>query len=209
MPHLFNDIVVVTEKEIMETGLFKSVEALRKKASRMNRLNDLVYKKVQRAAPGKGVLYDYASLPSDVKSVLPKHLLEQFYGMVESASSYYQFRNLKKKQRDQYTVNAQALIAAIRLKDAREQFRRSLTVPLKGVMQTVVFDVHDFNSVLQEKYGVKHTLPKSVPRFRRLMNEFLKPCEHPFNYACLLSGKIGNSNKKRTKIVSDENKLEG
>lgn len=198
MPDLFRNILVVTETELMQTGCFKSVASLRGKIQRGNAMWVQSYKKVRRASKGSPALIAYDQLPNKVKGLIkdPRkkpHLLELFHKKDIDAEKYFTNCGLSEKLIQQYTLNAEILEAAIALKEARTNIRRSLGIKMIDLMKTVVSDIHHYNQVLH----IKHTLPKSVPRFRDLINEFLKPCEHSFNYACLISGKVGNKNRNK------------
>lgn len=206
MPHLWNDIYVVTAAEL--APWYNNLDVLQK---HITRHKDKTYgiKKVCSGGNGRQLLIAYDSLSADIKNTLgdprkPAHLMELFYSTDNGAVDFFQTHKtedgspLRFALQEEYITNASVLIACARLKDAREKERRSKSISLKGVMATIVNDATSFNKTLKEKHQVEHTLPSSEKRFKIVFKNFLKPCgELPYNYASLISKKVGNQNSRK------------
>lgn len=207
MPHIWNDILVVTEAEIVPHW-YPTYEALKKA---IQRHRDVPYgiKKVRSGGNGRQMLINYDSLKTEIKNALgdPRkisHIMENYYHVDAAAVKFYQtyqFEDggyLTPEHQEEYIINASVLIACNRLNEARIRERRNKGMHLKGIMNILCRDAASFNKILHTKHGVKHSLPESEKRFKELFNDFLKPQkELPYNFATLISGKLRNQNSRK------------
>ena len=84
-----------------------------------------------------------------------------------------------------YAVNASVLNTCIRLYNRSRDYRRLMGEKYNWDMRATTIET------LREEFG--HDLPASTLRFRKKVNEY-KQC----GYECLISGKFGNQNKRKT-----------
>ncbi len=84
-----------------------------------------------------------------------------------------------------YAVNASVLNTCIRLYNRSRDYRRLMGEKYNWDMMATTIET------LREEFG--HDLPASTLRFRKKVNEY-KQC----GYECLISGKFGNQNKRKT-----------
>lgn len=208
MPDFFNNILVVTESELIPDH-FSSYDALRMAIKRAEKRGYGI-RKVQVGGNGRKLLVDFDSLPLNIKEAIGdprkgKHVMEQFYSTDAAAVDFfttYKFSNGKHidddEAQERYITNASVLKALARLKEARENKISSLTPnkSTRGIWQSLAFDTTTFNPVLKKKFGVEHTLPEN---HRRLAERFKKFMEE--SYPSLINGNHNNSNA--AKITPD------
>jgi hypothetical protein len=172
---------------------------------------DYGIKKLQSGGRGRQMLIAYDSLPVEIKTALgdPRaaaHLMENFYSTSKDAVAYYTNEYyqttglaLKMELQEEYIVNASVLIAAKSLMQARKALWQSMNRrSMKGLLQSVLLDVLEFNKTLKIKYDVQHTLPSSLKRFKELYRNFAKE-DGTFNYSALVSKRVGNKNSLKVK----------
>jgi len=172
-------------------------------------------KKLQKGGNGRAMLIAFDSLKTEIRTAIgdPRktdNALERFYRVDSEAALFYsgfKFQEdgstLTAPQQDQYTINASVIKAAIALKFERQIARNSS----RKLMDSILADVTAFNKILENKYGVKHSLPTSLKRFKMLFEDFQKPFnQYEFNYATIISGKLRNQNsaKIRKEEVSQD-----
>jgi hypothetical protein len=208
MPHLWNNILVVTESELVP--IFYNV--LKTLQSEIDRYKTKPHgiKKVQSGGNGRQLLVSFDSLPAHIQDAIgdPRkhnHILETFYKIDDDAVTFYakhkiEGQYLKLQHQEEYIINASVLKACVRLKEAREHERRTKKGSLKGVMTSIVKDATSFNPCLKAKHGVQHTLQSSERWFKETFKAFVGE-GNTYNYTALISKKHGNANAKK---VTDE-----
>ncbi len=210
MPHYWNNIMVVTQDEIVPR-FYKTDGTLKSEVSRYKD-RDFGIKKVQRGGNGRPALYSFDSLPIEMQNAIgdPRKItnpLELFYKEDREAVRFYtsfKFEDkkpLKMVHQNEYIINASVLGACVGLKEAREYQRRSKGGSLKGVMTSICDDVKGFNQVLKLKHHTEHTLPSSEKRFKETFKKFAEITNGGYNYRSLISGHFRNENRK---VVTDE-----
>lgn len=180
MPHLWNNIYVVTKDELVP-DFFPSYDALRMKLKRYEG-KPYGIKRVQVGGNGREMLIDFDSLPKEIQEAIGdprklEHILEQFYTTDANAVNYYtnfQYPDgsyLPPNTLEQYITNASMVQALIALKKARENDRISKGGSTRGITQTLIEDAVSFNPILKKKHGVEHNLPTSR-RFTQVLKSF-------------------------------------
>ena len=214
MPHLHHDnkTIVVYEWELVPR-FYNSISTLKSEIGRYKNRADGV-KKVQRGGNGSCMLLSYDSLREDIKIALgdPRktdNALEQFYKICPDAALFYETyefndgTRLKSSSKNQYVINASTLKAVAQLMEKRAAMRGTT----RKIMPSILADLKVFNTTLENKHGVKHTLPTSEKRLKMDLSDFQTPFtykgkEYKFNYASVISGKEKNQNS--AKIRTDE-----
>lgn len=193
------NVILVPEANSIAVGTY---DALRKRALRTEGL---------RLREGKGqgneALYSFNNMPyewqvkcraafGDPERVIRESVyLEQFYQTDFKASDYFNAykkdngERLSKELIETYTINASVLNAVLIAMSKRKVLRRSLNGSTTSMWDSIKLDV----DALRDKYG--HSV--KAPSLQRTLARYKKE-----GYACLVSGKIGNSN---TAKVVDEN----
>lgn len=207
MPHVWNNLIVVTVDELVP-AFFNTFDTLSSELKR-NKDKDYGIKRVRRGCKGTPALISFDSLPSSIQEAIgdPRKVsnpLEQFFKIDPHAVAFYNtFRfedktGLPLKHIEEYIINASVLKAAMLLKDVREFERKSKGGSCKKLMATICNDVIAFNKSLRTNFNSpEHTLPASEKRFKEAFKQF----SNGFNYAALISGKLKNENRK---LVTDE-----
>lgn len=211
MPQFWNNtnIVVVTVEELVP-HFYKTTDSLKNIVSRASR-RGYGLKKIQSGGNGRQLLIDYDSLPNNVKAQLKdprsfRHILEKFYKPETEAHDFYndyQFEDggyLRDDHIEKYTTNASVLSACGALKVAREQERIQKGASLRGVIDSLVDDAHSFNPILEETYGVTHSLPENKRRFMDVFHRYFAE-----GYPALISRKHKNDNAR--KVTDDTTDL--
>lgn len=201
MPHDWNNIVVVTQDELLPW--FSCLKTLQQRIHR-DKSNDYGIKKVQSGGNGRQLLIAFDSLPREIQDALgdPRrvyNILEVFYKTDADAVSFYngfEFEDgsyLSHAHQEQYIANASVLQAVLQLRPARiAEWQKMGRTSLKGLYKSLVADVIEFNTVLGKKFSTSHTLPASEKRFKTVLRAFEKS-----GYNSLVSKKHGNSNSKK------------
>jgi hypothetical protein len=207
MPFEWNNTWVVTVEDLVPIH-YNTLASLKKSVSRY-RNKEYGIKQVQIGGNGRKALYDFYSLDVEIQNAMggdPKKVtnpLELFYKTDRKAVDFFtSFRfgdetALSLEYQDEYITNASVLRAAVELKMARENDRKSKGGSCKGVMTSICNDVVLFNKILKTKHQVQHTLPGSEKRFKEVFREF----ENGFNYSSLIKGTHQNQNRR---VVKDE-----
>jgi hypothetical protein len=215
MPHLFNNIWVVTEAELVPA--YFTADALRQTICRYKDRNYGI-KKVQSGGNGRQMLVAYDSLTTEIKNGLgdPRksdHLMDLFYDVDADAVRFYttyRFEDgtgLSLQHQEEYITNASVLRAAVLLRTQRIRTITAMGGTTKKVMSTVLSDVMSYNDTLQKKHGVTHSLPESEKRFKESFKVFetgftdAKGASWKYNYNSLISGKLRNQNTRKVTDV--------
>lgn len=196
---MWNNFVVVTLPELVPNWF--NTESTLKNTIRRYENKPYGVKKVQSGGNGRQLLVDFYTLPQviqdgigDIKKL--NHVLDQFYKTDSAAVSFftkYRFPDgtyLDVDYQERYITNASVLHAARALKLHREAERRGKgNSASAGIMQTVLDDVVSFQTILEKKHNVKHTLPPGLKQWKKVFEEF-----NTGNYAALISNKHKNMN---------------
>ena len=164
---------------------------------------------LRRACFGQDALVLFSSLDRETKDALTvkfgqpqkevkKQWFAEHYFTDRKAFDYYLAhrygeRNEKKlelKYVEQYTYNASVLNAVLAIKANRREYAKSLGVMNIDIWQSLLNDVNAFREV-------EHNLPSNKVSFMRRVNQYEKE-----GYACLISGKLMNSNA--AKVATEE-----
>ena len=206
----YNKILAVTFKELTEPN-----PEAREEAAGVTVMSVPNYKKLSRLSkinvirPGGGLdhpaLVEYESLPARFKDrfkliwgdpykLIKESMMKDDIVIDRHAREFYAFHTLKDGSRipdefvEEYTMNASImnlLISMMKNMRARRKMLNNRT--------PVNFSaIHETSEKLRFNPG--HTLPKSAARLRVKMNEYSKRHDGRYNYECLISGKLGNTN---------------
>lgn len=209
MPHIWNNILVVTESELVPAW-YSSIKTLQQVIHR-HKDKDYGIKKVCSGGNGRQMLVSFDSLPKEIQTGIgdPRkhdHLLELFYETdAEAVKFFTKFtfedgNGLSLAHQEEYITNASVLRACLILRDQRIKTIRAMSGSPKKVMTSILADATSFNPTLKVKHGVEHTLPTSEKRFKEVFNEFKSASKDgmwQYNYASLISGKLRNQNGRK------------
>jgi len=207
MPHIWNDILVVTYDELVPEHI--SYEALKKAVKRAQHRGYGI-KRPQTGGNGRQMLIDYDSLPPKIKENIsdPRkkdHILESFFEVAQETVDFFTDyvlpetgQHIEDEIRDKYIANASLLKACQLLKEAREMERSSKGHSTRGVMTTVWQDAMSFLPIMRsEKHKLSPKLPESEVKFRVAYDKFEK-----LGNVSVISGKHGSQNAtKHTEAV--------
>lgn len=173
------------------------------------------YKKLQRTnkinvmRPGKGAgsqaLVDYESLPGRFKirfreiwgdpyKIIQESMMREDLVMDQKAIRFYAEYTLDDGNyipeifQEEYVMNASVLNLMIQMLKYRRSERKAKKNGMSGVWDSIL------GTVERLRLSPGHTLPKSSARLRAKLNEYKKQ-----GYACLISGKLGNTNTVKIK----------
>lgn len=199
MPQHWNNILVVTKEELVPTW-FNTESTLKSNIQRYKN-KDYGIKRVSTGGNGRQMLIAYDSLPPEIKKGLgdPRksdHVLEKFYNTDPGAVDFFTTftfdcdgTGLDIEHQEKYITNASVLKAVIKLRDDREQCRRSMGGSMVGITQTLLDDTQSFQKTLEKKHKVKHTLPPGLKQFSKVLKDFQSE-----GYVSLISGKHKSAN---------------
>lgn len=206
MPHLWNNIYVVTKDELVPT-FWKNYNLL---ANEIWRYKSKSYgvKRVQVGGNGRQMLISFDSLPKETQEAIGdprklQHILEQFYKTDANAVEYYtnfQYPDgsyLPPNTVEQYITNASMLKALLHLQKARTNERISKGGSTRGITKTLIEDAISFNEILKKKNGVTHNIPTST-RFIKKLNAFAERGE-----VSLIKDAEGKRKKNALKLTDD------
>lgn len=200
MPHIHNDLVVVTKDELVPA--FYTWPNLKVTIYRYVG-KPYGIKKIQLGGNGRQMLVLYDSLSGNIKEALgdPRkvsHCLERYYRIMSDTITFfstYQFEDgtyLDAEYQERYIINASVIKALLAIKSYREGEWKTKKRSLTGLMATVCSDAISFNKTLLTKHQAKHTLPESEKRFKEVLKDFEKQ-----GYESLISGKHRNNNSRK------------
>jgi hypothetical protein len=201
MPHAWNNLIVVTKEELVPAW-YNSMNSLSKSIYRYQNFPYGI-KRVQLGGNGRQMLIDFDSLPMNIQEGLgdPRklnHILERFYRIDPDAVSFYasfKFYDgtyLDADYQEKYIINASVLKAVISLRSARENERRTKGGSTAGIIGTLCSDAASFQKTLKTKFGVEHSLPESLKRFKIALKSF-----ETAGYPSLISAKHKNNNSRK------------
>lgn len=206
MPHLWNNIYVVTKDELIPK-FWNSYNSLK---SEIRRYKNKSYgvKRVQVGGNGRQLLISFDSLSREIQEAIGdprklQHILEQFYKTDGNAVEYYtnfQYPDgsyLPPNTVEQYITNASMFRALLMLKKARENERISKGGSTRGITQTLIQDAISFNPILKKNYNVTHNIPTSV-RFTKKLNEYAER-----GYISLIKDAEGKRKKNALKLTDE------
>ena len=182
MPQIYNNVLVVTYPELVP-DFYSSDKYLRKKLS-VDKKRGYGLRKI-REGKGKNspALIEFDSLPRKIRESIgdPRntgHILEQYYvtdGKAINFYSDYRFKDMSYIADDiqqKYITNASVLKAVALLKLDREHEIRGKGFSPRGIFNSLTADATSFNAILKKKYGITHSLPSSLNRFKNTFRKF-------------------------------------
>lgn len=180
MPFIFDNNKVAVELEELVPRFWNCYESLKSELHRYKDKNFGV-KRLQVGGNGRRLLVDFDSLKHEHQQALgdPRkvdHPLALFYAEDAEARRYYAtFKRaglaLKADEQERYIINASVMQAVVKLEIRRTQERLRMRGSLRGIMDTLIYDVESFQHHLRVKYGYEHTLPLSK-RFKQALKDF-------------------------------------
>ncbi len=201
MPHEWNNIIVVTKDELVPAW-YSTWDSLK---ATLHRYSNLPYgiKRAQLGGNGRQLLIAFDSLPMHIQNGLgdPRkkhHILEIFYQIDSEAVNFYATYTfpdgsyLDAVFQERYIINASVLKAVLSLRMARQQERQTKGGSLVGISSTLSSDACSFQTTLQAKHNVRHTLPENERRFKDTLKAF-----EINGYPSLVSGKHKNQNTRK------------
>jgi hypothetical protein len=205
MPHYHNNILVVTQKELLP--FYSSEQYIRRKLSDVKKCSNI--RIIQHGGGlGRQSLIEFNSLPERIKKALKPEtdvcILSQYFHIDLTAQKFFydefKFDNgtsLKDKDKELYTTNASVLNAVLKLKTERENIVFSLSKKKpKHLWKNLLKDTFDFRDQLFANYKRIFDLPQNVRAFERIVKKYQAE-----GYKSLISGKYLNQNSR--KVTSD------
>jgi hypothetical protein len=180
MPFLYENNKVAVELEELVPRFWNSLDSLQKELLRYKE-RSFGIKRLQVGGNGRRLLVDFDSLKPEYQDALgdPRkvdHPMALFYKEDAEARRYYATfkRNgvaLKADEQERYVINASVMQAVVVLERKRTQERMKLRGSVRGIMETLIYDVNSFQDHLRVNYGYEHTLPVSK-RFKQALKDF-------------------------------------
>ncbi len=211
MPHIWNDIAVVTKDELVPE-FYNSLNSLTRDISRKK---DKPYgiKKVQSGGNGRKMLIDYDTLDAEIRDQLKdprsfEHILEKLFEFDSEAVRFYSeftYPNgnyLHSNTKEQYIINASVLGAICQLEEKRRQERISKGGSVHGILKTLHQDCISFNKQLFDQHEVKHNLPSSYRHWSTTYKNFKEK-----SYICLIKDAEGKTLQNARKVDDSLRKL--
>ena len=201
MIEYYNDKLCIPSKELIERGLLS--EPNYKQMSARKKFN------VIRSGKGLGryALVAVDSLPQEMKEVVKSwypnievtrlvQWIKENYVYDRNAYAFYSDESqcgvkLSEKHIAEYTNNASVIQCAISLYNNAKAQHQVMGERYDWEMMS------DCLELIKQEFA--HTLPSSIIRFRKKVNEFKKQ-----GYACLISGKFGNQNTRRVDYKTEQ-----
>lgn len=201
MIEYYNDKLCIPSKELIERGLLS--EPNYKQMSARKKFN------VIRSGKGLGryALVAVDSLPQEMKEVVREwypnievtrlvQWIKENYVYDRNAYAFYSDESqcgvkLSEKHIAEYTNNASVIQCAISLYNNAKAQHQVMGERYDWEMMS------DCLELIKQEFA--HTLPSSIIRFRKKVNEFKKQ-----GYACLISGKFGNQNTRRVDYKTEQ-----
>ena len=210
MPHVWNDILVVTKDELVPEHYSQSNLKVT-----LHRYKDKSYglKRAQIGGNGRQLLVEFDSLPKKVQNAIgdPRkadHILSNYYKVQQDTVDFYtnyQFEDgeyLTLDSQDKHITNASILQACIKLETARRTERLNKGGSIRGLNKTVWNDAMSFISLKEEKNPetFKCTLPRS---YRKFMDNALKPFKQE-GFSGIIKKYKANTNAKKVRKTKEE-----
>jgi len=202
MPHYWNNLLVVTEAELVPV-FFRNTHSLTTTVCRSEK-RGYGMKRVQRGGGyNKLRLIDFDSLPNHIKEALGdprknKHILERYYKTDKETIDFYTdytFQDgsyIDDDLQERYITNASMIKALLALKEDRIRETLSKSGVVRNIYGELLNDAVSFNPILKTKWKVQHTLPECERRFREALDKFTKQ-----EYISVISRKHKNVNAKK------------
>ncbi|WP_286913060.1 hypothetical protein [Flavobacterium sp. UBA4197] len=180
MPFQFSHTEIAVEADELVPRFWKSLKSLQVE---LYRYKDKPFgvKRLQIGGNGRKLLINFDTLKPEIQEAIgdPRkvnHPLEIFFQFDADAVRYYgEFKrsgkNLKGDEQERYIINASVMQATIKLEQKRMEERIRMKGSLRGITETLIFDVESFQNTLRAKYQTEHTLPTSK-RFKAALKDF-------------------------------------
>jgi len=214
MPKFLGKILVVTKDELIPR-FHPTYDALKMKLKR-DENKGYGYEREMRGGNCRELLIKFDSLPKSIQQALgdPRIItnsLEVFYKENRAVEDYFNDftypdgKYLLPETLSKNIINANVLLAVLKLEKAREAERIRKNGSLRGITETLYNDAHSFNAILLKRYEYQHTLNVNYRSFQRQLNDFKSAFQNSEKdaYKTLIKGADGggrfNAKKRDTK----------
>lgn len=213
MPHIWNDILVVTKEELIPT-FWNSYNNL---ANELWRYKNLPYgiKRASVGGNGRQLLVRFDSLPAHIQAAIgdptkADHPLEKIYKTDPEAVEFYVTYErpgigaLKPNEQEKYIINASMIRSIFELEQQRTAIRIRMGGTIRGgkntksVAQSLFDDAHSFQEYLESQHGVRHTLPTNQRRFKDALKAFQND-----GYISVIKDPFGKSFQNAKKVTDE------
>ncbi len=161
-------------------------------------------KRLQVGGNGRKLLINFDSLKTEIQEAIgdprkTNHPLDSFFQFDAEAVKYYgAFKRagltLKSEEQERYIINASVMQAVIKLEQKRIEERIRMKGSLRGITETLRYDVESFQNTLKVKFQTEHTVPTSA-RFVETLKEFKDN-----NYYSLIKDPNGTGKQNARKV---------
>ena len=217
MPHFWNNILVVTETELIPNW-WTNYNNLKNELWRYSKKSYGI-KRAQLGGNGRQLLVSFDSLPKHIQDGIgdPRKMqnpLEAFYVTDAKAVEFYtnferpHYGYLKPDEYERYITNASMIKALLMLEKARITERLTkggsvrATKNVKSVDETLWRDAQTFQEILKTKHGVQHSLPTHPRKFKEKIKDFQK-----LEYVALIKDAKGKKLKNASKFNKATQKI--
>ena len=180
MPYQFSHNEIAVELDELVPRFWNCLKSLQSELYRYKE-KPFGIKRLQVGGNGRKLLINFDTLPTNIQEALgdPRkvnHPLEPFFEFDADAVRYYgKFKRaglaLKPEEQEKYIINASVMQAVIKLEQSRIQERIKMRGSLRGITETLIYDVESFQNSLKVIHQVEHTLPTSK-RFKECLKQF-------------------------------------
>lgn len=181
MPYLYSNNKVAVELDELVPRFWNNYDSIKKEIQRYKE-KPFGIKRLQVGGNGRKLLLDFDSLSSKIQEALvdPRkatHPLGPYFEWDAEATVFYgKFKRagttrLKDEEQERYIINASVMTAVVKLEQARIAALINKKKPCVGVVESLRYDVENFQNYLKAKYQTTHTLPVSI-RFKQLLKDF-------------------------------------
>jgi hypothetical protein len=200
MPKLRNGILVVTKDELVPE--FYSWPNLKVTLHRYKNKEDGI-KRAQLGGNGRQLLIYFDTLSEDIQMALgdprkASHPFEKFYKKSTEDRQFFSAYKLSNgallpiEAQERLVINAATLRACNLYSDALKADAKKKNLKRTGFDETICNLSNSFNDYLKNKYGVEHSLPQSLKRFKIVLKDFENK-----GAIVLINGKYGNNNSRK------------
>lgn len=218
MPKYLGKILVVTKDELVPR-FHPTEDALYKKIQR-DEQRGYGYERVMRGGNCRELLVKFDSLPRSIQEAIgdPRVIsnsYELFYKENRDVEDYFNDftypdgKYLRPETLEKNIINANMLVATLKVEKARiaERIRKNGSV--RGVIESLYKEAHAFNAILLKRYNYEHSLNANYRSFQRQLNEFKIAFQNneKEGYKTLIKGADGGGRFNAQKRDDKTNKL--
>ena len=202
------EILVVSYEELVPR-FYKSVVSL-SAVVRRDEKRGYGMRRVSRGHNTGRALIEFDSLPSEIREAIgdpraEKNAVELYYRRQPQAENYFAWCLLPNGQRidpelqKQYAVNVATVEAVLKLKEGRSRGFARCGRTVKDEWERLASDMKAWKAIQEKRGDLPHTLPSSVARLRKVLKAYeeAKAEDVKAAYRTLLSGKLGNANRRK------------